>query len=160
MGSSSVTPAVGSERRLTHGEVLAIAVPIILSNVTEPLIGVADTAVLGQLGEPHLIGAVALGATIFSMLFWAFGFLRMGTSGLTAQADGARDQAEVLAALARALLIAVVVGLALVVLQWPIGAAAFAAIQGSETVEGAAKTYFEIRIWSAPAALANFALLG
>lgn len=160
MVPTDLTHVSATDHHLTHRDVLVIAVPIILSNVTEPLIGVADTAVLGQIGEPHLIGAVALGATIFSMLFWAFGFLRMGTSGLTAQADGAHKPAEVLAVLARALLIGVTVGVMLVGLQWPIAVAVFATIQGSEAVERAAKIYFEIRIWSAPAALANFAILG
>ncbi len=93
---------------LRHRDVLAVAVPIILSNVTTPLIGVVDTAVLGQLGSPHLIGAVAIGGTIFSMLYWAFGFLRMGTTGLAAQAEGAHDGEEMAATLARALLIATV----------------------------------------------------
>ncbi len=147
-------------RGVSHREVLAIAVPIILSNATQPLIGIVDTAVLGQLGQPHLVGAVALGATIFTMLFWAFGFLRMGTSGLTAQADGANDQATVATTLLQALVIAAIAGAALVALQIPIAAAAMALLQGSPAVEEAAHTYLTIRIWSAPFALANFAMLG
>ncbi len=91
---------------LTYRGVLALALPIILSNITTPLLGVTHTAVVGRLGDPSLIGAVALGAVIFSLLFWAFGFLRMGTTCLCAQADGARDHAGVSAILVRALLIA------------------------------------------------------
>ncbi len=150
----------GGEARPSHRMVLAVALPIIVSNVTQPLIGVADTAVLGRLGEPVLIGAVALGATVFSVLFWAFGFLRMGTAGLAAQADGAKDAGEVASVLARALLIAGLAGGALIVLQWPIRLLAFELLQGSAAVEAELGRYYAIRIWSAPAALANFAMLG
>jgi MATE family multidrug resistance protein len=146
--------------RLTSGRVLALSLPIVLSNVTTPLLGVTNTAVIGRLGEAHLIGAVAIGATVFSLLFWAFGFLRMGTTGLTAQAAGAGDKAETVAILARALLIAGVAGCGLILLQWPVAALAFALIKGSTAVEENARTYFAIRIWSAPFALANYALLG
>lgn len=150
----------GAAPELTHASVLAIAVPIIVANVTTPLIGIVDTAVLGQLDDPHYIGAVAVGAMIFNMIYWAFGFLRMGTTGLTAQAEGSGDRDEVAAALVRALLIAAICGLALIVLQWPLSAVAFGLIGGSEPVEAGAAGYFTIRIWSAPAALANYALLG
>ena len=146
--------------RVTHREVLAIAIPIILSNATEPLIGIVDTGVLGQLDQPHLVGAAALGATIFSMVYFAFGFLRMGTSGLTAQADGANDQHAVAASLVQALGVAAIAGIALIALQQPISAVAMHLLQGSTAVEDAAQTYLTIRIWSAPAALANFAMLG
>lgn len=147
-------------KSVTHGAVLAIAVPIILSNITTPLIGIVDTAVLGQLEGAHHIGAAALGGTIFTFLFWAFGFLRMGTTGLTAQAFGAGDAKEVGASLARALMIAAVAGGLIIVLQWPLKFAALALIDGSEAVEGGTAEYFSIRIWSAPAALANYALVG
>jgi len=98
--------------RLGHGAVLAIAIPIILANVTTPLIGLVDTAVLGQLGDPHYIGGIAIGAMIFNLLYWTFGFLRMGTTGLTAQAEGGGDGSEIGATLIRALLIAVAAGVA------------------------------------------------
>lgn len=148
------------ETRLTYRGVLLLSLPIVLSNVTTPLLGVTNTAVIGQLGEAHLIGAVAIGATIFALLFWAFGFLRMGTTGLTAQAAGASDREETAAILARALLIAVAAGLALIVLQWPLASASFTLIKASAAVEQEAHSYFAIRIWSAPFALANYALLG
>ncbi len=145
---------------LTHRTVLSIAVPVMLSNVSTPLIGVVDTTVVGQIPDPAYIGAVAVGALIFSFVFWGFGFLRMGTTGLTAQALGAEDVDEIAANLGRALLIAFVIGLALIVLQWPIRGVAFYLLAGSEQVEGLASQYFDIRIWAAPATLANYALLG
>jgi MATE family multidrug resistance protein len=140
--------------------VLAIAIPIILANVTTPLIGLVDTAVLGQLGSPHYIGGIAIGSMIFNLLYWAFGFLRMGTTGLTAQAEGGGDGSEIGATLIRALLIAVAAGVALIILQLPISAISFALLEGSQAVEVSASDYFDIRIWGAPAALANFAFLG
>jgi MATE family multidrug resistance protein len=166
MSGETVTPAAKASARppgapaLRHRDVLAIAIPIILANVTTPLIGIVDTAVLGQLGDPFYIGAVAFGGVIFSLVYWAFGFLRMGTTGLTAQARGAGDESEVAASLARALLIAAAGGLALIALQQPISLASFGLVEGSEAVETGAKAYFDIRIWGAPAALANYALFG
>ena len=145
---------------VTHRTVLSIAVPVMLSNVSTPLIGVVDTTVVGQIPDPAYIGAVAVGALIFSFVFWGFGFLRMGTTGLTAQALGAREIDEVTANLGRALLIAFAIGLALIVLQWPIRGIAFYLLGGSGQVEGLASEYFDIRIWAAPATLANYALLG
>jgi len=145
---------------VTHASLLKIAVPITLSNATVPLIGYVDTAVIGQLGEAHLIGAVGIGGVIFSVLYWTFSFLRMGTTGLTAQAYGARDRREVAGHLLRALGVAVFFGLVLVILQAPIATAAFWLIGPSREAEAAAQTYFSIRIWAAPAGLVNFALLG
>src|SRR5690606_32071649 len=139
---------------------VAIALPIMLSNATVPLIGFVDTVVVGQLGQAHLIGAVAVGATIFNFLYWGLGFLRMGTTGLTAQALGAQDTAEVAANLYRALLIAITAGLAMIAAQAVIAWAAFQIMGASAAVENAARLYFEIRIWAAPAGLINFALLG
>jgi MATE family multidrug resistance protein len=160
MGLGSIDGEVGITRPVTHGTVLALAVPIILSNITTPLVGAVDTAVIGQLGIASLVGGVAIGATIFSLLFWTFGFLRLGTSGMTAQAFGRRDPAEVVATLQRALLIAVVAGLGLIALQVPIRTFAIWIIGGSPEIAEAAGTYFDIRIWSAPAAFVNFAILG
>jgi MATE family multidrug resistance protein len=145
---------------LTHRSVLSIAAPVMLSNVSTPLIGVVDTGVVGQLPDPAYIGAVAVGSLIFTFVFWAFGFLRMGTTGLTAQALGAEDSGEIAASLGRALTIAAAVGCALIVLQWPIRETAFALLSGSARIEGLARSYFDIRIWAAPATLVNYALLG
>lgn len=149
-----------SPRPIGHREVVAIALPIMVSNATVPLIGFADTVVVGQLGQAHLIGAVAIGATIFNFLYWGFGFLRMGTTGLTAQALGAQDGPEIAANLHRALIIAATAGLAMIALQSLIALAAFRIMGASVDVENAAHTYYEIRIWAAPAGLVNFALLG
>lgn len=145
---------------MTHRTVLAIALPIMLSNVSTPLLGAVDTAVVGRIPDPAYIGAVALGSLVFTFVFWAFGFLRMGTTGLTAQALGAGRADEVAASLGRALLIALLAGLVLIALQWPIRETAFALIDGSPRVEALARGYVDIRIWAAPATLANYALLG
>ncbi len=145
---------------LTHRAILAIALPVMVSNVSTPLIGIVDTAVVGRIPDPAYIGAVAVGALIFSFVFWAFGFLRMGTTGLTAQALGANDHPEILASLGRALLLAAVAGIALVALQWPIREVAFRLLAASNQVEALAAAYFDIRVWAAPATLANYALLG
>jgi multidrug resistance protein, MATE family len=140
--------------------VLALALPIILSNISEPLLGAVDTAVVGQLPTPIHIGAVAIGATLFSFLFWGFGFLRMGTTGITAQAFGAGDARDLAAAFARPFLLALALSLPLMLLQGPIGWAAFELFEASDATESLAADYFSIRIWSAPAALANYVVLG
>lgn len=147
-------------RSVTHRAVLAVALPAMISNVTAPLVGLVDTAIVGHYPNPAYIGAVALGALIFSFVAWAFGFLRMATTGFTAQACGAGDKAELASGLARALLIAVSAGAGLIVLQWPIRESAFALLGASFEVERLARDYFDVRIWSAPATLANYALLG
>ena len=143
-----------------HVDVLKISLPITLSNATVPLIGFVDTAVIGQLGQPHLMGGVAVGALIFTMLYWGFGFLRMGTTGLTAQALGAGERREVAGHLLRALMLAMVGGVLIILLQRPIRASALWITGGSPDVVAAATLYFDVRIWAAPAGLVNFALLG
>ena len=146
--------------RLTHRAILTMALPVMISNVSTPLIGVVDTGVVGQIPDPAYIGAVAIGSLIFTFVFWAFGFLRMGTTGLTAQAAGAGDSDELVAGLCRALMIALLAGAGLILLQWPIEEIAFALLEGSAQVETLAREYFSVRIWAAPATLANYALLG
>ena len=145
---------------LTHSRVLTIALPIMISNITVPLLGLVDTGVVGQMGEAAPIGAVGLGAVVLSAVYWIFGFLRMGTTGLTAQAMGAGNRAEVAAMLTRVLMIGLMGGLVLIVLQWPIVAAAMGLAEGSDEVEGLAQRYISIRIWSAPAAIAIFGING
>jgi MATE family multidrug resistance protein len=144
----------------THRRMVTIAAPMMLSHVTEPLLGLAAAVVIGRLGDPAQLGAVALGAVIFDFLFWGFGALRMGTAGQTAQAFGAGDDREVETVLARALLVGLVAGLGLVVLQGVIALAALKLAGASPAVTEATRTYFLIRIWAAPFALANFAILG
>ena len=145
---------------VTHARVLAIAVPMTLSNATTPLLGVVATAVIGRLGQAHLLGAVAMSSVVFDCLFWLFAFLRMGTVALTAQALGRGDVAEERATLMRALLVAAVAGLVLIVLQVPLGAIIFRLMGASAEVTAAAQTYFVVRIWSAPFVLANYVLFG
>jgi MATE family multidrug resistance protein len=145
---------------ITHRRVLQIAGPIVLSNATVPLLGAVDTAVIGQLGDAASLGAVGIGAVILATLYWAFGFLRMSTSGLAAQAQGAGDHAERSAVLLRALIVGGVAGLALVVAQVVLFAAAFAVAPASETVERLAGQYLSIRIWGAPATIALYAITG
>lgn len=163
-GGEVVAPERGAERHIaagpSHGQVLRVAVPIVIANATTALLGIVDTAIVGQLGPAHLIGGVAFGALILEFLFWGFGFLRMGTTGLTAQADGAGDAGEVRSVLARAVVIGVCFGAMLSLLQLPIRWTALAILPGSQAVEAAAATYFDIRIWFAPVTLANFAVLG
>ncbi|NIR29871.1 MAG: MATE family efflux transporter [Gammaproteobacteria bacterium] len=125
-----------------------------------PLVGSVDTAVMGHLPDPAYIGAVALGAVVFSFLYWGFGFLRMGTTGFAAQAYGAGDALEVRSSLGRGLLLAGCLGSAVVALHVPIGALAWRLFGATEQVETLAAAYYAIRVWSAPAALANYALLG
>lgn len=141
-------------------KVWALAWPIILSNVTTPLLGIVDTAVVGRLPGPQYIGAVATGAVAFTSVFWLFGFLRMGTSGFAAQANGANNRNEVLAVLARALLLAVALGLVMILLRHPVWSLAAYFLNTSERVSVLAGEYFLIRSWTAPAALANYAILG
>ena len=145
---------------LTHRRVLNIALPIVLSNLTVPLLGLVDTGVVGQLGLPEAIGAVGIGAVILTSIYWVFGFLRMGTSGLVAQSHGAGDQAEVGAHLLRALAIAGAAGAVFIALQVPIFWAAFRLAPASDAVEGLARDYLAIRIWGAPATIGLYAITG
>ena len=148
------------QARVTHRSVLVVAVPIMLSNVSEPLIGVVNTAVIGQLKEPYYIGAIAVGALIFSFLFWGFGFLRLSTGGLSAQALGAGDRTELVAVLVRALMIGLAAGIGLVLLSPLIREAAFNLVGGSAEIRAHGETYFNYRIFAAPAALANYCVMG
>ncbi len=145
---------------ITNRRVWAIAGPIIVSNSTVPLIGIADTAVIGHLGDAALIAAIALGALVINALYWIFNFLRMGTTGLVAQALGARDTLEMRSAIQRATLLGLAVGCVMVVVQVPLARAIFLGFEASAGVETLAAEYFAIRIWGAPAMLANFAVLG
>jgi MATE family multidrug resistance protein len=137
-----------------------IAGPIVLSNATVPLLGAVDTGVVGQLGEAAPIGAGGRGAVIQATLYWAFGFLRMGTSGLAAQAQGAGDGAERAAVLLRALIVGLGAGLALILLQVALVAGAFSLAPASAEVEALTRQYLTIRIWGAPATIALYAVTG
>ncbi|MGL4311498.1 MAG: MATE family efflux transporter [Paracoccaceae bacterium] len=160
MTAGGTTVPVADPGPVTHGRVMRIALPIVLSNATIPILGAVDTGVVGQIGQAAPIGAVGMGAVILATVYWVFGFLRMGTSGLVAQAHGAGDRPETGAVLLRALLIAAAAGLLLVVLQRPMTGAAFAIAPASAEVEVLARSYIGIRIWGAPATIALYAVTG
>lgn len=145
---------------LTHKRVLQIALPIVLSNATVPILGVVDTGVVGQLGQAAPIGAVGIGAIILTAFYWIFGFLRMGTAGLTAQATGADDQAEVAALLSRSLLIGFAAGAVMIMGQIPLFWLAFKVSPASPEVESLARQYMAIRVWSAPATIGLYGIIG
>ena len=143
-----------------HRRVWRLSGPIILANLSTPLLGAVDTAVVGHLPDPSFIGGVAVGSVIFSFLFWGFGFLRMGTTGFTAQAHGAGDAAELRACLLRPLVLAFGFGCLVILLQGPVRQVALWAMEASAEVEGHTAVYFDIRVWSAPAVLVNYVVLG
>jgi len=145
---------------LSHPRIWRMALPIMLSNLTVPLLGAVDTAVVGHLPEPRHLGAVAVGSTVFNLIYWSLLFLRSSTTGLVAQAIGAGNGDEVRAVLARSLLLALVLGLLLIAGQGVIAVVAFGLIDGSAEVEELARSYLFIRILAAPLALASFAMLG
>jgi multidrug resistance protein, MATE family len=146
--------------KVTTAQVFAIAGPAMVANLTTPLIGIVSTIAIGRLGDATLLGGVAIASIIFDCLFWLFAFLRMSTVAFTAQALGAGELQEMRAILVRGFVIAALVGTSLIVLQIPLAAILLEAMGGSEGVTRAAKTYFTIRIWSAPLALANYVVLG
>lgn len=146
--------------QVTHARLFSIAGPAMLANLTTPLLGLVATAAIGRLGEAHLLGGVALASTVFNGVYWLFGFLRMGTVALTAQALGAGDAQEQRAVLSRALLIAGLIGVSLISLQAPLAWATSELLGGSADVRQAAEAYFFVRIWSAPFTLGNLTVLG
>ena len=139
---------------------LRLALPNALANLTVPLAGLVDTAMLGHLGQIHHLAGVGLGSIIFDYVYWTFGFLRMGTTGLTAQAMGRGDREEALLLLLRSLGLAVVIAVALLLLQVPLRDLGFSVLSGDSAVEGAGRAYYDARIWGAIPTLANFAFLG
>jgi MATE family multidrug resistance protein len=143
-----------------HRRVLALAFPIVLANLTQPILGAVDTAVAGHLDGASYLGGVALGGLFFNFVFWGFGFLRMGTTGLVAQAHGAGDHAESRNTVIRALLMAVAIGAAVLALQLPLIDYALRALGGSDAVQRHARIYCHARIWAAPLALGNYVVLG
>jgi multidrug resistance protein, MATE family len=145
---------------LLNRRILQLALPNILTNITIPLLAMVDLGLMGHLGSGKYVGAVALGGMIFSFIFWAFGFLRMGTSGFTAQAYGGRDLREAGHVLIRGTITAFGGGLILILLQVPIAMAAFRLVDGSLQTESLARGYFNIRIWAAPATLFIYVLTG
>lgn len=140
--------------------ILKLAIPNIVSNITVPLLGLVDLALMGHLGSEVYIGAISLGGVIFNFIYWSFGFLRMSTSGFTAQAFGEKNRQETITILARALLVATGISLLILLLKGPIEWLSFQLIGGSSDVETLAGQYFRIRVWAAPAALSLFVFSG
>ncbi|WP_077306089.1 MATE family efflux transporter [Terribacillus halophilus] len=145
---------------MQHKQYLALALPLTLSTITTPLLGVVDTAVVGQLSNSSYIGGVAIGTIIFNTMYWLFGFLRVSTSGFAAQASTSLDTEEHVMALLRPFAVAFLVGLLFVLIQQPILHYSLSFLGASEAVNASASAYFSIRIWGAPFALANYVILG
>ncbi|MDR1720679.1 MAG: MATE family efflux transporter [Dysgonamonadaceae bacterium] len=141
-------------------DILSLAVPSVISNVVVPLLGMVDIAIAGRIGDDLNIAALAIGVTIFNFIYWNCAFLRMGTSGITAQAYGADNRKESANMLLRALWIAVVIALLLLIFQKPVGQFSLKVMQGSEKVQALAADYFFARIWAVPAAIMLFAIQG
>ncbi len=144
----------------SHRAVWRIATPMMISSISVPLLGMVDTAVMGHLDDASYLGAVAAGSTIFSVLFMGLNFLRMGTTGLTAQAFGAGNNDATREALGQAVITALILAGMILLIQQPVIELALMLLAASEAVSGFAKDYFAIRVWSAPATLANFVLIG
>lgn len=143
-----------------YRSIFRIALPCIVSNITVPLLGMVDTAIVGHLGAPAYLGAIAVGGMIFNLIYWIFGFLRMGTGGLTAQAFGRRDEAESLRTLFRSLGVAAVVSVVLIAVQGLLLVGVFAFVDATPEVARLASVYFRILIWGAPAVLGLYGFTG
>ncbi len=141
-------------------KILRLAIPNIVSNITVPLLGMVDLAIVGRLGDDALIGGIAVGGAVFNFLYWNFGFLRMGTSGFTAQAYGARELREAARVLVRGVCVAAAVAGMVWIFQRPLLEGALWIMEGSEAVEEAARRYFRVRVWAAPATLSLYAFTG
>jgi MATE family multidrug resistance protein len=143
-----------------YRRVFLLAIPLIFSNLTEPLLSTVDTVLSGHLPGPAALGGIAVGGIFFNSVYWTFGFLRMATTGLVAQSQGAGDEDQLMHHFARALLTALLIGALILAVQKPLISAALALLGGSSEVHRNAMVYCGIRIWSAPAALANYTILG
>ncbi|KIL49300.1 MATE family efflux transporter [Jeotgalibacillus soli] len=145
---------------MNHKAYLALAIPLIFSTITTPLLGAVDTAVVGQLPDPANIAAVAIGSMIFNTMYWMFGFLRVSTSGFAAQANGAKDETGGMLAITRPFLLAAFIGVSLVALQWPIAKWSLPLLSSDPQVQALAADYFSIRVWGAPFSLLNYVIVG
>jgi len=141
-------------------EIFRIAIPNIISNISIPLLGIVDTALMGRMDDPAYIGAIALGGVVFNILYWGFGFLRPGTTGLTAQAYGAKDYPTAYKYFLQAFGMSLIFGLGLLVFHIPIGKFAYSFLNGSEQVKSLSYEYFSIRVLAAPAVISLFAFRG
>lgn len=139
---------------------MAIALPAIATNITTPILGLVDVAITGHIGEPVYIAAIAVGGTMFNILYWLFNFLRMGTTGLTAQAYGAGDADARSAVLGRSLAVAILLGIAMLALSRPLGSTILGFLDADDSCADFARQYFYICIWGAPAVMATYAMSG
>ena len=160
--STPPAPASGSTRKaITHASVVSLAFPIMLSNASEPLVGISDTFVLGQLGQPGIIGGATFATIVLTFVFWLLSFLRLSTTAHIAQAYGRDDGAQQNLIFWRNMSAGLCIGLALLALQWPIKQLGFTLMHSdSQAVMETARAYFDVRIWSAPAVLVNYVLVG
>lgn len=146
-------------KRKINSEIIRLAIPNILSNISVPLLSTVDTILMGGLSSIHL-AAVGLGSFLFNMIYWNFGFLRMGTTGITAQSYGAEDSKEIWVSLLRAALLSVIIALALLIMQGPIYSGGKLLLEISEVNDPLVLEYFSIRIWAAPASLLLMVMMG
>jgi len=160
MGAQYSSPTSPRTPGAARHRVIGLAWPLIVSNLTVPLLGLVDTAVVGHLPDSRYLGGVTLGATLFSFLYWGFGFLRMGTTGLAAQACGRGDRDDLIRLLGQSLILAALIGLGLIALHPLLIPLGLSLLDGSAAVTAEADTYARLRILSAPAVLANYALIG
>ncbi len=151
---------MNKQNELSHKEFLMIAIPFILSTMTQPLLGAVDTAVMGRLGDPAYIAGVSIGTVIFNTMYWIFGFLRVSTTGYSAQAFGRNNDEEKMAAFFRPVFIAIVVGTFLVIFQQVFLKAGMLILSPEQDVQAFASTYFKVLIWGAPFVLVNYVTLG
>ena len=140
-------------------QTLRLALPLILSNLTVPILGLTDTAVIGHLSNVSYLGALGIGVAIFNLLFWAFGFLRMGTTGLVSQSFGAKDKTQCMALLGQSLSLALIIAVTILILQKPIANIAFYFFDSTHQLDNFSKQFYAIRIWSLPAVLVNYVLI-
>ena len=140
--------------------ILEIAIPAIVTNITVPLLGLVDTAIVGHMGDAAYIGAIAVGSMIFSLVYWVFAFLRMGTSGLTAQARGRRDMEKIMRLLMRSLTVSLLIALTVIAFQYPLREMMLWLMSPTEDVRMLAISYFNIVVWGAPAVLGLYSLSG
>ena len=148
------------KRNSLNRQILALAIPAIIANITTPLLSLVDIAIVGRLGSPAYVGAVAVGGTLFSMLYWLFSFLRFGTSGLTAQSLGEGNDEKLRLTLLRSLMIAAIASLLLILLHRPLGGIALDFMDTDAETRRLAEIYFNLLIFGAPAVLAQYALTG
>lgn len=146
--------------RLLIKRIATLTIPAVITNITTPLLAITDVTIMGHIGDASFLAAIAVGATMFNMLYWLFGFLRMGASGLTAQAYGASDHSETYATLTRGILLAFAIGMIFIVVRQPLSNILLMIMDSDECTRTMASDYFNICIWGAPAMLGSFAMTG